>query len=135
MVLRRLSDGPAKVTESADVGDVAMADAFEVVPRLGAGGEGGSFPLPSSAVVETAKDSAMAELANPLPGPRQSTLEGTPPYSGPAPEGLDASGYFPLAVLMEKRVKDQLADVALLRSSVLRPAWAFAFSFFLCFAC
>ena len=44
--------------------------------------------------------------------------EDTPPYSGPTPDGLDASGRFPLAVLVEKRAKDQLADVALLRSSV-----------------
>ena len=34
------------------------------------------------------------------------------------PSGLDTSGHFPLAVLMEKRAKDQLADAALLRSSV-----------------
>ena len=60
----------------------------------------------------------MAVVTSSLPGPRQATLESAPPYSGPAPEGLDASGYFPLAVLVEKRVKDQLADVALLRSSV-----------------
>ena len=60
----------------------------------------------------------MAVLTDSLPGPRQATLECTPPYSGPAPNGLDASGHFPLAVLVEKRAKDQLADVALLRSSV-----------------
>ena len=53
-----------------------------------------------------------------LPGPRLATLEDTPPYSGPAPGGLDASGHFPLAVLVEKRAKDQLADIALLRSSL-----------------
>ena len=116
------SEAPPLVVDlesrDADVGDVAMADAFEVVPRAGAGGEDGSFPLPSSAVVETAKDSAMAVVVSSLPGPRQATLEGTPPYSGPTPDGLDASGHFPLAVLVEKRAKDQLADVALLRSSV-----------------
>ena len=37
---------------------------------------------------------------------------------GAAPVGLDSSGHFPLAVLVEKRAKDQLADTALLRSSV-----------------
>ena len=69
-------------------------------------------------MVETAKDSAMTLAVSSLPGPRSATLEGTPPYSGPAPGGLDASGHFPLAVLMEKRAKDQLADATLLRSSV-----------------
>ena len=53
-----------------------------------------------------------------LPGPHLAILEDTPPYSGPAPGGLDTSVHFPLAVLMEKRAKDQLADDALLRSSV-----------------
>ena len=53
-----------------------------------------------------------------LPGPRLATLEDTPPYSGPVPSGLDTSGHFPLAGLMEKRAKDQRADAALLRSSV-----------------
>ena len=95
-----------------------MADAFDVAPRPGAGSEGGSFPLPSSAVGETAKDSAMAMVTSSLPGPRQATLECIPPYSGPTPDRLDASGHFPLAVLVEKRAKDQLADVSLLRSSV-----------------
>ena len=39
-------------------------------------------------------------------------------FRSPTPDGLDASGRFPLAELVEKRAKDQLADVALLRSSV-----------------
>ena len=34
------------------------------------------------------------------------------------PVGLDESGSFPLAVLVEKRAKEQLDDVTLLRSSV-----------------
>ena len=105
-------------SRSAGDGDNAMVDAFEVAPRSGTGGEGGSFPLPSLVVEETAKDSAMAVVTSSLPGPRQATLECTPPYSGPSPDRLDASGHFPLAVLVEKRAKDQLADVALLRSSV-----------------
>ena len=105
-------------SRDAGVGDAATTNAFEVVPRAGAGDGVGSFPLPSSTVVETAKDSAMALAVSSLPGPHLATLEGTPPYSGPAPDGLDASGHFPLAVLMEKRAKDQLADAALLRSSV-----------------
>ena len=85
--------------QAARDGDTAMADAFEVVPRSGAGGEGGSFPLPSSVAVETAKDSAMAVVRSSLPGPHQATLECIPPYSGPTPDRLDASGHFPLAVL------------------------------------
>ena len=60
----------------------------------------------------------MAVVMSSLPGPRQATLECTPPYSGPSPDRLDASGHFPLAVLVEKRAKDQLANVTLLRSSV-----------------
>ena len=116
-------------SQDAGISDAMMTDAFMVVPRSGAGGEGGSFPLPSSAVVETAKDNAMAVVeaakdnamavvTSPLPGPHLATLEGTPPYSGPTPDEPDASGRFPLADLVEKRAKDQLADVALLRSSV-----------------
>ena len=105
-------------SRAAGDGDAMMVDAFEVAPRLGAGGEGGCFPLPSSAVEESAKDHAMAVVTSSLPGPRQATLECTPPYSGPSPDRLDASGHFPLAVLMEKRAKDQLADATLLRSSV-----------------
>ena len=114
------SEAPPLVVDlksrDTDVGDVAMADAFEVVPRTGAGGEDGSFPLPSSAAVETAKDNAMTVAISSLAGPHQAILEDTPPYSGPTPDGLDASGHFPLAMLVEKRAKDQLADVALLRS-------------------
>ena len=60
----------------------------------------------------------MAMVTGSLPGPRQANLECTPPYSGPTPDGLDASGHFLLAVLVEKKAKDQLADVSLLRSSV-----------------
>ena len=105
-------------SRDAGDGDVTTADAFMVVPRSGAGSEGGPFPLPSSAVVETAKDNAMAVMTSPLPGPHLAILEGTPRYSGPAPDGLDASGRFPLADLVEKRARDQLADVTLLRSSV-----------------
>ena len=117
-----LSGAPPLVIDQdprdAGVGDAVMTDAFMVVPRAGTGGEGGSFPLPSSAVVETAKDDAMAVVASPLPGPHLATLEDTPPYSGPTPDGLDASGRFPLAELMVKRAKDQLADATLLCSSV-----------------
>ena len=86
--------------------------------RSGTGSEGGAFPLPSSAVEETAKDNAMAVVTSSLPGPRQATLACTPPYSSPSPDRLDVSGHFPLAVLVEKRAKEQLADVTLLRSSV-----------------
>ena len=86
--------------------DAAMADAFEVAPRLGTGGEGSSFPLPSSAVEGSAKDHAMAVVTSSLPGPRQATLECTPPYSGPLPDKLDALGHFPLGLLAEKRVKE-----------------------------
>ena len=95
-----------------------MADAPEVAPRVGAEGEGGNFPLPSSAAAETAKDNVMTVVGSPLPGPHLAILESTPSYSGPTPDGLDASGRFPLAALVEKRARDQLADVALLRSSV-----------------
>ena len=97
-------------SRDANVGDAATSNAFEVVPRAGAGGGDGSFPLPSSAVVETAKDSAMTLAVSSLPGPHLATLEDTPPYSGPTPSELDTSGHFPLAVLMEKRAKDQLED-------------------------
>ena len=96
----------------------ATPDAFEVVPRIEARGGDYSFPLPSSTVEATAKDSALALAVSSLPGPRQAILEDTPPYSGPVPVGLDSSGHFPLAVLVEKRAKDQQADTALLRSSV-----------------
>ena len=104
--------------QAAGASDTAMADAFEAVPRSGTGGEGGAFPLPSSVAVESAKDCAMSVVRSSLPGPHQATLVCIPPYSGPTPDRLDASGHFPLAVLVEKRAKDQLADVSLLRSSV-----------------
>ena len=87
-------------------------------PRPGAEVEGGAYLLPSSFVAETAKDKAIAVVTTPLPGPRQSVLESTPLYSGPLPDRLDALGHFPLAVLAEKRAKEQLADITLLRSSV-----------------
>ena len=64
------------------------------------------------------EDAAMAVVTASLPGPRQSVLESTAPYSGPSPDRMDASGHFPLAVLAEKRAKEQLADITLLRSSV-----------------
>ena len=60
----------------------------------------------------------MAMVTSSLPGPRQATLKSIPPYSGSLPDKLDTSGYFPLAVLAEKRAKEQLADITLLRSSV-----------------
>ena len=104
--------------QDAGAGDIATPDAFEVVPRAEAGGGDLSFPLPSSSVEAIARDSAMTLAVSSLPGPRQATLEDTPPYSGPVPVGLDSSGHFPLAVLVEKRAKDQQADIALLRSSV-----------------
>ena len=66
-------------SRDAGVSDATMTDAFMVVPRSGAGGDGGSFPLPSLAVVETAKDNAMAVVTSQLPGPHLATLEGTPP--------------------------------------------------------
>ena len=99
-------------------GDEVMVEAFEATPRSRADTGGSAFLLPSSSVVETAKDRAMALVMASLPGPRQSTLESTPPYSGPVLVRLDASGHFPLAVLAEKRAKEQLADIPLLRSSV-----------------
>ena len=98
--------------------DEVMVEAFEVAPRSGTKSEGGAFPLPSSAVEETTKDNSMAVVTSSLPGPRQATLECTPPYSGPLPDKLDASGHFPLAVLAEKRAKEQLADITLLGTSV-----------------
>ena len=99
-------------------GDDVMVEAFEAAPRPRVEVESGAFPLPSSAVAETAKDKAMVVVTSSLPGPRQATLECTPPYSGPLPDKLDASGHFPLAVLAEKKAKEQLADITLLRSSV-----------------
>ena len=80
-------------------GDEVMVEAFKAAPRPRAETEGSAFPLPSSAVVETAKDEAMSVVTTSLPDPRQSTLESTPPYSGPLPDRLDTSGSFPLAVL------------------------------------
>ena len=99
-------------------GDEVMVEAFEATPRSCAETGGSAFLLPSSSVVEMAKDRAMAVVTASLPGPRQSTLESTPPYSGPMPVRLDASWHLPLAVLAEKKAKEQLADISLLRSSV-----------------
>ena len=103
----------------ADVSYVATAVTSEAAaPRAGVEGEGGAFLLPSAAVAETEKDAAMTVVSSPLPGPHHAILESTPSYSGPTPGGLDASGRFPLAELVERRAREQLADVALLRSSV-----------------
>ena len=105
---------PQTTGDSEDI----MVEDFEPAPRSHVEGEGGGFPLPSLAVEEKAKDNAMAVVTSSLPGPRQATLECTPPYSGPLPDKLDASGHFPLAVLAGKRAKEQLADITLLHSSV-----------------
>ena len=99
-------------------GDEVLVEAFMAIPRPRTEVGDGAYLLPSSSVEETAKDKAMAVVTTLLPGPRQSILESIPPYSGPMPAKLDASGHFPLAVLAEKRVKEQLADISLLRSSV-----------------
>ena len=101
----------------AGAGNVATPDAFEMVPRAGAGDGDRSFPLPSLSAEAAARESAMTLAVSSLPGPHMATLEDTP-HSGPVPSGLDSSGHFPLAVLMEKRAKDQLADMVLFRSSV-----------------
>ena len=60
-------------------GDEVLVEAFEAAPRPRTESESGAFPLPSSAVVETAKDEAMAVVMALLPGPRQSVMESTPP--------------------------------------------------------
>ena len=99
-------------------GDDIAVEAFEAVPRPHAGDEGSILPLPSSAVVKSNKDDAMAMVMSSLPSPRQATLKSIPPFSGSLSDKLDASGHFPLAVLAEKRAKEQLADITLLRSSV-----------------
>ena len=99
-------------------GDEVMVEAFVAAPRPRAETEGGAYLLPSSSVVESAKDKAMAVVMASLPGPHHSVLESTPPFSGPMPVRLDEFGHFPLAVLAEKRTRDQLADISLLRSSV-----------------
>ena len=75
-------------------------------------------PIPSSSVAESAKDKAIAVATAPLPAPGQSILVRLPPYSGPVPARPDALGQFPRAALVEQRAKEQLADIALLRSSV-----------------
>ena len=105
-------------TSAPGGGDEVVVEAFVATPRPYAEDEGGAYLLPSSAMVETAKDKAMAVVTTSLPGPRQAVLESTPPFSGPMPVRLDESGCFPLAVLAEKRAREQLADVSLLRSSM-----------------
>ena len=71
------SEAPPLVADlqprDAGAGDVATPDAFEVVPRAEAGGGDYSFPLPSSSVVATARDSAMTLAVSSLPGPRLAT--------------------------------------------------------------
>ena len=68
--------------------DEVVVEAFEAAPRSCVEAGGGAFLLPSSFVVETAKDRAIAVVTASLPGPHQSTLESTPPYSGPVPVRL-----------------------------------------------
>ena len=69
-------------------------------------------------VAASDRDDTMALVTSSLPGPRQAVLESLPPFSGPLTGSWDASGHFLLAVLAEKRAKEQLADITLLRSSV-----------------
>ena len=98
--------------------DDVVVESFVAAPRTHAETEGGEYLLPSSAVVESAKDKAMAVMTTMPPGPRQATLGCVPPFSGPMPAKLDESGCFPLAMLAERRAKEQLANISLLRSSV-----------------
>ena len=93
-------------------------DAFQTILRPGAGAGDLAFPTPSSSVVETAKDKAIAGATASLPGPRQSILVASSPYSGPVPALPDVSGNFPLAVLVEQKAQENLANIALLRSSI-----------------
>ena len=79
----------------AEGGDGVTVDAFEVDPRPYEGEEGGEFPLPSSAVVASGKDDAMASMTSSLPGPYQAVLKSLPPFSGPLTGSLDASGTSP----------------------------------------
>ena len=76
----------------------------------------GAYSFPQLALTEPANDKVVTTVTTPLPGPRQAVLASTPPFSSPMPVGLDESGSFPLAVLVEKRAKEQLDDVTLLRS-------------------
>ena len=99
-------------------GNEVMVEAFAAAPRPRAEVEGVAYLLPSSSMAEMAKDKAIAVVTTPLPGPRQSVLESTPPYSGLIPVRLDMSGHFPFSVLAEKRAKEQLSDITLLRLSV-----------------
>ena len=98
--------------------DDVVVEGFEVIPRPRVGVEDDGFPIPSLTVAASDKDDAMALVSSPLHDPHQAVLRSIPPFSGPPPSSLDASDHFPLAVLAEKRAKEQLADISLLRSSV-----------------
>ena len=76
----------------------------------------GSIPQPVAA--ELTKDKTLAVVTTTLPGPHQAVLGSIPPSSGPVTAGLDQSGSFSLIVLVERRAREQLNDVALLRTSV-----------------
>ena len=99
-------------------GAEASVDAFQTTIRSGAGTGDLAFPTPSSSVVETAKDKAISAVTASLPGPRQSILVSSSPYSGPVPARPDASGKFPLAELAERVAQENLSNIALLRSSL-----------------
>ena len=77
-----------------------------------------AYSVPPLTLTEPAKEKVTAVATTPLLGPRQAVLESTPLYSGPILAGLDETGAFLLAVLVEKRAREQLQDVSLLRSSV-----------------
>ena len=51
-------------------GDVVMVEASAATPQPRADTEDVAYLLPSSSVVETAKDKAMAVVTTPLPDPR-----------------------------------------------------------------
>ena len=99
-------------------GAEASADAFQIVLWPGAGAGYLAFPTPSSSVAEMAKDKAIAGVTASVPGPHQSILVSSPPYSGPVPALPDASGKFPLATLVEQKASENLADIRLLCSSI-----------------
>ena len=82
--------------------------------RVEIGVGAGSVPQPAAA--EPTKDKTMAVVTTTLPGPHQAVLGSIPPFSGPVTAGQDQSGSFPLAVLVERRAREQLNDVALLRT-------------------
>ena len=93
------SEAPPLVVDlqprDAGAGDTAMPDAFEVVPRAEAGGGDHSFPLPSSSVEATARDSAMTLAVSSLPGPRLATLGTLLPILAPCRVGWTPRGTFP----------------------------------------